>query len=187
MTDVEALRARAIAVTSRGASDLTVDVLRGALLEVERATRRWEGSDGEHVAHRVTLRLGAAMLALANRDHAVRDELTRAIAVAIAEAPRESLDHLELRWSEAESGGSAYRGPTPTSTTRARALRDYLAALGEHALAGAVDEVSEAAGGVHVRVVGGESDRAPIGEHARALFGPGIAITVVPTPPESAG
>ncbi len=180
MIDAEAVRARALGAASRGASALTIDVLREALVVIDPATRRWEGSGGEHVAHRVTLRLPAATLARVNADHGARDELTRAIAVAIADAERESLDHLEIRWSRSESARSAYRGAAPEEVTAVAALRAYLGAIGEGDLAAAVDGVDETSAGVRVRVVGFEPDRPRLGEHARALFGPGIAITVTP-------
>ncbi len=175
MIDPETLRGCAILLLSLDAR--AEEIARGAIVEITPETRAWDASHGRHVAHTVTLALDAR--ALARADHGTVDSLTRAFARAIAEDPGASLDRLALRWAGGRRSSSAYRGEggwEPVS--RAEALRDYLDEAGRPDLAASVVEVDETSGGVRVVGEASEAERAALGEHARALFGPGIALSL---------
>lgn len=177
MIDAEALRGRAVTLLALDAR--AAEAARDAIVEIVPETRVWDASHGRHVGHTVVLALDARALARVRGDHGTIDALTRAFARAIAEEPGASLDVLTVRWAGARRATTAYRGQGGWEPVgRADALREYLDEVGRGDLAEGVVEVDETPPGVRVRASADERERGVLGEHARALFGPGVALSL---------
>jgi hypothetical protein len=137
----EALRRGALDALGPHADERALDVMRRATILLERSVRRWIASAGDVEAHRVTLAVDAGTLGLVRAAPAVADALCRAIAVAIARRPGETLLELVLRWSPRADAPDARRDPyrdasrSATEIALGDALVAYLEESGQAALA----------------------------------------------------
>jgi hypothetical protein len=174
---VEDLRRAALDALGQHADERARDAVVHAGITLVDGAKRWVGSGGPVVAHRVFVALDARRLGALRAAPGVTDALCVAFAAAVATHPGEALLDLVFAWDpEARSSAAGYRG-SPPDAPRASvrdALVDYLDARGELALARSLGDAElepTDAGGATLRVDG--ATREALRADARSL----IALT----------
>lgn len=149
-------------------------LLARARVDLAHTVRQWEGSDGTHKSHRVTLTLDAESLARVYLDPFLRDGVERAMSRAMSRWPRDFIDDIDFVWSGVVSWrDDPYRGSVAEHGGLTDALRAWLRVEGEIS---AVEVVSESGRTVTLR---GETDtvrRGRIELAVRALRGRELGV-----------
>jgi hypothetical protein len=103
-----------------GGDERAAELLVGCELEVLAGVSRWEGSDGEVLAHRVFVGTDARSLGRLAAHPSIDDAVVEALGAALARRPGNSLDGVVYHWALDEPQQAAYRG----SPRRSAALDD---------------------------------------------------------------
>lgn len=172
--DAESVRLAALVALDPGDDPRLRELLSRARLDLDRAVRRWEGSDGTVSAHKVTLALDAATLARVHNDPFLRDGAERAVARAMARWPRDVVDDVAFAWNGVVAWREdPYRGAIAEPGGLAAALRAWMLAEGDEVV---VDVVSERGDAVTLRGDGDPLRRRRVELALKALRGPATAL-----------